>query len=94
TSKISIGDLMNQLEKMNIAFAVLNKPSDMLNDPQASAKMVTETYENRTIRVPVTPTGGIMRGNPPGLGENTDEILQNLGYSPDEIHELRKKGVV
>ena len=94
TSKLAIGDLMDQLEKMNIAFAVLNKPSDMLNDPQASAKMVTETYENRTIRVPVTPTGGIMRGNPPGLGENTDEILQNLGYTPKEIKELRIKGVI
>ncbi|MCL4331661.1 MAG: CoA transferase [Candidatus Thermoplasmatota archaeon] len=94
TSKIAIGDLMNRLEKMNIAFAVLNKPWDMLNDPQASAKMVTETYENRTIRVPVTPTGGIMRGNPPGLGENTDEILQNLGYSSKEIQEMKMKGVI
>ncbi|MCL4307553.1 MAG: CoA transferase, partial [Candidatus Thermoplasmatota archaeon] len=44
TSKISIGDLMNKLENMNIAFAVLNKPWDMLNDPQASSKMVTESY--------------------------------------------------
>jgi crotonobetainyl-CoA:carnitine CoA-transferase CaiB-like acyl-CoA transferase len=94
TSKIAIGDLMNRLEKMNIAFAVLNKPWDMLKDPQASAKMVTETYENRTIRVPVTPTGGIMRGNPPGLGENTDEILQNLGYSSKEIQEMKMKGVI
>ncbi len=94
TSKIAIGDLMNRLEKMNIAFAVLNKPWDMLKDPQASAKMVTETYENRTIRVPVTPTGGIMRGNPPSLGENTDEILQNLGYSSKEIQEMKMKGVI
>ena len=94
TSKIAIGDLMNLLEKMNIAFAVLNKPWDMLADPQASAKMVTEIYENRPIRVPVTPTGGLMRGNPPGLGENTDEILQNLGYSSKEIQELKAKGVI
>lgn len=94
TSKIAIGDLMNRLEKMNIAFAVLNKPWDMLKDPQASAKMVTETYENRTIRVPVTPTGGIMRGNPPGLGENTDEILENLRYSSKEIQEMKMKGVI
>ena len=94
TSKIAIGDLMNLLEKMNIAFAVLNKPWDMLADPQASAKMVTETYENRPICVPVTPTGGLMRGNPPGLGENTDEILQNLGYSSKEIQELKAKGVI
>ena len=85
---------MNKLENMNIAFAVLNKPWDMLNDPQASSKMVTESYGNRTIRVPVTPTGGIMRGNPPGLGENTDEILQNLGYSSKEIQEMKMKGVI
>lgn len=94
TSKMAIGELMNKLEEMNIAFAVLNKPWDMLADPHASAKMVTETYGDRTIRVPVTPFGGLMRSNPPALGENTDEILQELGYTKKEIQELRTRGVV
>lgn len=31
---------------------------------------------------------------PPKLGEHTEEILTSLGYSPGEIEELRKEGVV
>ncbi len=31
---------------------------------------------------------------PPKLGEHTEEILTNLGYSSEEIEKLRKKGVI
>ena len=31
---------------------------------------------------------------PPQLGEHTDEILQEIGYSPDEITKLRDKAVL
>lgn len=94
TSKIGIADLMNRLEKMNIAFAVLNRPWDMLNDPHASKKMVEENYEGRKIRVPISPFGGTLRNDPPLLGENTDEILNNLGFSSKEIQLMKTKGVV
>ena len=30
----------------------------------------------------------------PGLGEHTDELLTELGCSPDEIAELRARGAV
>lgn len=94
TSKIGIAELMDKLEKMNIAFAVLNRPWDMLNDPHASKKMVKESYEGRNILVPVTPSGGIMRGNPPSLGENTNEILTDLGFTSEEISNFRSRGVI
>ena len=89
TSKIAIGDLMNLLEKMNIAFAVLNKPWDMLADPQASAKMVTETYENRPIRVPVTPHRRLNERQPTRPGRKhrrnfTESWVQFKGNSGTE----------
>lgn len=31
---------------------------------------------------------------PPSLGEHTDEVLQQMGYSPDEIRQLRDVGAV
>ncbi|MDA7947817.1 MAG: CoA transferase [Hyphomicrobiaceae bacterium] len=35
-----------------------------------------------------------VRMPPPGRGEHTDDILADLGYSADDIKELRDKGVV
>ncbi|MFE5947602.1 CaiB/BaiF CoA transferase family protein [Streptomyces sp. NPDC056480] len=33
-------------------------------------------------------------GPPPRLGEHTDEVLQTLGYTPDDIARLREEGAV
>ncbi|MGC8838494.1 MAG: CoA transferase, partial [Anaerolineae bacterium] len=34
------------------------------------------------------------RRPPPMLGEHTDEVLQEIGYTPEEIAALRTEGVV
>jgi crotonobetainyl-CoA:carnitine CoA-transferase CaiB-like acyl-CoA transferase len=39
--------------------------------------------------------GGIaVRGRAPLLGEHTDRILAGLGFDPDDIADLRRRGVV
>ncbi len=94
TAEMRMSQLIEKLERMNIAFAVLNRPWDMLSDPHASPKMVNEVYQNRKIRVPVSPFGGLLRSNPPSLGQDTDQILHEIGYSSDAISDLRKRGVI
>jgi crotonobetainyl-CoA:carnitine CoA-transferase CaiB-like acyl-CoA transferase len=44
--------------------------------------------------VELSETPGEIRTRPPTLGEHTDEIMQELGYSKSEIAELREKRVV
>ncbi len=47
---------------------------------------------NMTAKFSATP--GVVESPPPKLGEHTDEILAGIGVAPNEVHELRKKGVV
>ena len=39
-------------------------------------------------------TPGTLRSHAPELGEHTAAILQELGYPPDQVEELRQQGVV
>ena len=47
---------------------------------------------NLTARFERTP--GRVETAPPRLGAHTDEVLAGIGYTPDAIAELRRKGVV
>jgi crotonobetainyl-CoA:carnitine CoA-transferase CaiB-like acyl-CoA transferase len=71
-------------------------------DPQVRAReMVVEADHPaagrvRHIGIPVklSETPGSIRRAAPRLGEHTDEILRDLGLSPEEVSTLRRSGVV
>jgi crotonobetainyl-CoA:carnitine CoA-transferase CaiB-like acyl-CoA transferase len=50
----------------------------------------------KTLGVPVklSATPGAVRRPAPLLGQHTDEILTELGYTPDEVAEFRTARVV
>ena len=50
----------------------------------------------RQVGIPfeLSATPASIRTPPPLLGEDTDEILGELGYARDEIERLRDRGVV
>jgi crotonobetainyl-CoA:carnitine CoA-transferase CaiB-like acyl-CoA transferase len=50
----------------------------------------------RALGIPVklSETPGTVRRIPPGLGEHTDEILREAGYSAEEIRTMREEGAV
>lgn len=75
----------------------------VLDDPQVKARELLKYVEypdtpkpvpmaDTAVRLSATP-GGI-RTRPPLLGEHTDQVLGELGYSEKEVQQLRNAGVV
>jgi crotonobetainyl-CoA:carnitine CoA-transferase CaiB-like acyl-CoA transferase len=74
----------------------------LYTDPQAQALNLVWELENRTVgkykatghpirfsQTPVTPTAGA-----PVLGEHSESVLRQFGYSDKEIAELKATAVV
>ena len=74
----------------------------MLNDPQLAAREMVQTMMHPTVgatRVIGTPiklsaTPATLRTPPPVLGQHTDAVLAELGYSPGDISQLRETRVI
>ncbi len=74
----------------------------MFDDPQVqhlaiAEQMETEPFgETRAMAQPIrlTRTPSRLAARPPGRGEQTDEILRELGVKDDEIQDLRGRSIV
>ncbi len=90
------------LKAADVPVSKIYSVRDMLQDPQFLARRMFEQHlfrDGTPITLPaVTPklseTPGGTRWIGPELGEHTDEVLAGLGYSADEIAELRRSGAL
>ena len=99
--KHSKNELAAKLEAIGLPFAPIVKPWDLLDDLhlKASGGLLETRISGKTIRVPALPLdlGGKRlpkRSDPPEIGEHGPELLAELGCSPQQIRELRTKGIV
>jgi crotonobetainyl-CoA:carnitine CoA-transferase CaiB-like acyl-CoA transferase len=99
--KHSKNELAAKLEAIGLPFAPIVKPWDLLDDLhlKASGGLLETRISGKTIRVPALPLelGGKRlpkRADPPTIGEHGPELLAELGCSPQQIRELRAKGIV
>lgn len=89
-------------EKARVPAGPVYRPRETLNDPHVQAGGFFTTVDFPGIgKAPVaaTPvklhsTPGTVRKRPPVLGEHTDEILRELGYSKNEIENLKRSGAL
>lgn len=88
------------LVEHDILFGMVNTPGDLLQDPHLAAMDMFPRVEHptegeiRLIGFPVSysRTPNTLRHLPPNIGEQTDEILAEGGYSPSDIEALKACG--
>lgn len=99
-AELGIEDVRDRLDRANIAYAGVNDMADVWQHPQLAAL-------NR-IRQVDTPEGAIDTFLPPGnnnsfeatisavpaVGEHSESILRELGYSPEQIQALRDASAI
>lgn len=99
----SKAEVLAALEAAKLPAAPLNSAQDVLDDPHVRAmgflKPVPFPGASRDVPIVETPfrlskTPGTIRRRAPLLGEHTDEVLSEIGYSSGEAADLRKRGIV
>lgn len=92
-----------ELEAGRVPAGAVNSPREALADPIIAAADALRPTDFPGLPQPVpltaTPvelsrTPPSIRRRPPSCGEHTEEVLQEIGYSPEAIAALRAKGVV
>jgi crotonobetainyl-CoA:carnitine CoA-transferase CaiB-like acyl-CoA transferase len=98
------GEALEALDAAGLPAGPIYTPQQALDDPQVAAMEYLHAIADypglhRPVPVsglPVTlsATPGMTPKRPPLLGEHTDAVLTELGYTPSEIIALRDQGVV
>jgi crotonobetainyl-CoA:carnitine CoA-transferase CaiB-like acyl-CoA transferase len=96
-------EAMAALERARIPFGPVYSLDEVLDDPQVKARRLLEYVDfpgcDKPIPVAATPvrlsgTPGSVRHRAPMVGEHTDQVLGELGFSPEEIAHFRNAGAI
>ncbi|MDD9891606.1 MAG: CoA transferase [Gammaproteobacteria bacterium] len=96
-------EVLDAMEQARLPAGPVLSPQEVLDDPHIAAKGLFQPVDYPGLESPApvmkTPvelseTPGEIRSRAPTLGEHTDQIMHELGYSEDEITELRDRRVI
>ena len=105
----SAAELSAMFEEHGLPFAPITKPQDLFDDPHLhatggladvtlppDASGAGRSVSTRTALLPLTLAGERLnlRAGPPALGQDTQALLSQLGYSPEALRQLTEAGVV
>lgn len=95
-------ELIEILSKNKLVWSPVRTPLEVTKDEQAIANDFFVEWDhpvhgkikvlNNPIKLSETPAG--IQSKAPELGEHTESILENLGYKPEQISEMKQRGAV
>ncbi len=91
---------VERLDRADIANASMNTMADFIAHPQNTARERWHQVDSPAGKIDALAPPlefadfAPAMGPIPGLGEHTDAVLRELGYSPSEIGELRASGAI
>ncbi|MBM4763798.1 CaiB/BaiF CoA-transferase family protein [Bacillus sp. B15-48] len=95
-------EIIDVLKRAGVPSGPINNIAELLEHPQVIHREMVQEVEHPTIGtlkmlgVPLklSETPGAIRKAPPLLSENTDEVLQALGYGSEDLKSFKEKGVI
>jgi crotonobetainyl-CoA:carnitine CoA-transferase CaiB-like acyl-CoA transferase len=102
TKKRESAEIIEKLKDAGVPSGPINDLSQLFAHPQIQSREMIQEVEHPTIGllkmigVPIklSETPGSVRKAPPLLGENTETVLADLGYTPEEIATFKEKGII
>jgi crotonobetainyl-CoA:carnitine CoA-transferase CaiB-like acyl-CoA transferase len=101
TSQKTMKEWIDYLNREGVPCGPIYNLAQTFGDPQVKHQEMMLELEQPSVKMKVlgfpvkmSETPARIRRPSPQLGEHSEEILRNLGYSQDEIRELRGKKVI
>jgi formyl-CoA transferase len=102
TTARSIEEVLEAMARAKVPAGRIYSAKDIAEDPHYAARGMIERIETRdglALQVPgvvpkLSETPGAIRTSAPRLGEDTEAVLEGLGYSAEQIAALRAERVI
>ena len=102
TALRTIDEILQVMTKAKVPAGRIYSAKDIVEDPHYAARGMIEQIVSRdglTVKVPgvvpkLSETPGRIRSTAPRLGEDTEAVLQRLGYGAEQIAALRADKVI
>ena len=102
TARHSVIDVLSALEAASVPAGRIYTIADIAVDPHYQARGMLQSVrmnDGSTLTVPgivpkLSATPGSQRRNAPELGQDTDEVLHEIGLTAAQIHALKDKGII
>lgn len=102
TAELTVVEVLSRLAEAKVPAGRVYTAKDIAEDPHYRARdmlLSQTTRDGHTVEVPgivpkLSETPGAIRTSAPGLGDDTDTVLQEIGLDEQAIAGLRERGVI